>query len=124
MPLYNFVPLTRQVEAQAHENNTISSVSNPDPVRNQTNPIQTKPPNEPTTPFPRVPNHQSVHQCSCSKQIRFKHPLLTTTYAPACTPHLTKSDFHYFNNDIKFFKFSSRVQGEVPLQSVPEWYIE
>ena len=39
-------------------------------------------------------------------------------------PHLSKADFHYSNDDIKFFKLRIRAQGEVPQQPGPEWDIE
>ena len=124
MPIYNFVPLTCQVEARAHENDTISNVSTPKPKPNETTPSQAQPPNRRTTLFPRVPNRKSCYQRSWPKLIRFRHSLVTTTYATNCTTHLTKADFHYSNEDIKFFKLRSRAQGEVPLQPRPDWYIE
>ena len=68
-PLSNFVLLTRQVKARAHESDTICSVSTPDPIRNgniplrpifatnnQTNPIQAQPPNGLTTKPSKKPS--------------------------------------------------------------------
>ena len=91
------------------------------PKPNQTTPSKAQPPNKCTAPFPRVPNRKSCNKCRCSKRIRFRHPLVTEPYATSRTPHLTKSEFHYSNKDIKLFKLRSRAQGEVPLQPRPQW---
>ena len=99
-------------------------MSTPDPKPNQTTPSQAQSPNRCTTPFPREPSCKSCYKRSCSKQIRFRHPLVATTYTTTRTPHPAKAAFHYSNEDIKFFKLRSWAQGEVQLQPRQEWDID
>ena len=96
------------------------------PIPNPTKPppSENQPPNRRTALLSRVPNRKSCYQLKCPKRIRFRHPLVTTAHATTRMSHLTKANFHYSNEEIRFFKLRSRDQGEVPLKPRPEWDID